>query len=85
MASAVSIGCSWCVDFGYWISSQEGVNAEKLRAVPRWRDSDVFTDLERRVMAYAEAVTATPPTQRIPPLVIALRTDQRSATSPART
>jgi AhpD family alkylhydroperoxidase len=60
MASAVSIGCSWCVDFGYWISTQEGVDAEKLRAVPRWRDSDVFTDLERRVMAYAEAVTATP-------------------------
>ena len=45
MASAVSIGCSWCVDFGYWISSQEGVDPEKLRAVPRWRDSDVFTDL----------------------------------------
>ncbi|MGY1703219.1 carboxymuconolactone decarboxylase family protein [Geodermatophilus sp. SYSU D00697] len=61
MASAVSIGCSWCVDFGYWISSQEGVDAEKLRAVPTWRDSDVFTDLERQVMAYAEAVTATPP------------------------
>jgi alkylhydroperoxidase family enzyme len=60
MASAVSIGCSWCVDFGYWISTQEGVDAGKLRAVPRWRDSDVFTDLERQVMAYAEAVTTTP-------------------------
>ena len=32
-----------------------------MRDVPRWRDSDVYTDLERRVMAYAEAVTATPP------------------------
>ena len=62
MASAVSIGCSWCVDFGYWTSTQEGVDPAKLRAVSRWRDSDVFTDLERRVMAYAEAVTATPPT-----------------------
>lgn len=61
MASAVSIGCSWCVDFGYWISTQEGVDPAKLRDVPRWQDSDVFTDLERRVMAYAEAVTATPP------------------------
>ena len=37
------------------------MDPEKLRAVPRGRDSDVFTDLERRVMAYAEAVTATPP------------------------
>ncbi|MFW3169953.1 carboxymuconolactone decarboxylase family protein [Geodermatophilus sp. CPCC 206100] len=62
MASAVSIGCSWCVDFGSWISTNEGVDPAKLRDVPRWRDSDVYTDLERRVMAYAEAVTATPPT-----------------------
>jgi alkylhydroperoxidase family enzyme len=61
MASAVTIGCSWCVDFGYWISTQEGVDPAKLRAVPRWRDSDVFTDLERRVMAYAEAMSTTPP------------------------
>jgi AhpD family alkylhydroperoxidase len=61
MASAVDIGCSWCVDFGYWTSTQRGVDRAKLRAVPHWRDSDAFTDLERRVMAYAEAVTATPP------------------------
>ena len=61
MTSAVSIGCSWCVDFGYWNSSNEGVDPVKLRDVPRWRDSDVYTDLERRVMAYAEAMTTTPP------------------------
>ena len=61
MAAAVSIGCSWCVDFGYWVKTNEGVDPGKLRDVPRWRDSDVYTDLERRVMAYAEAVTATPP------------------------
>lgn len=61
MASAVSIGCSWCVDFGYWVSANGGVAPAKLRDVPRWRDSDVYSDLERRVMAYAEAMTATPP------------------------
>ena len=61
LKSLAVIGCSWCVDFGYWISTRVGVYPAKLRAVPRWRDSDVFTDLERRVMAYAEAVTATPP------------------------
>jgi AhpD family alkylhydroperoxidase len=60
MAAAVSIGCSWCVDFGYWISTEEGVDPAKLRDVPRWRDSDRYTDLEWQVMAYAEAVTATP-------------------------
>ena len=40
---------------------QPGIDPVKLRDVPRWRDSDVYTDLERQVMAYAEAVTATPP------------------------
>jgi AhpD family alkylhydroperoxidase len=61
MASAVTIGCSWCVDFGYWIATRKGTDPVKLRDVPRWRDSDVFTDLERRVLAYAEAMSATPP------------------------
>lgn len=61
MAAAVSIGCSWCVDFGYWESTRHGADPVKMHDVPRWRDSDVYTDLERQVMAYAEAVTATPP------------------------
>ena len=61
MASAVSIGCSWCVDFGYWETTNRGIDPVKMRDVPRWRDSAVYTDLERQVMAYAEAVTATPP------------------------
>ncbi|WP_369132813.1 carboxymuconolactone decarboxylase family protein [Modestobacter sp. I12A-02662] len=61
MAAAVTVGCSWCVDFGYWISAGKGTDPAKLRDVPRWRDSDRFTDLERQVLAYAEAVSATPP------------------------
>ncbi|MCL3838922.1 carboxymuconolactone decarboxylase family protein [Aeromicrobium duanguangcaii] len=62
MASAASIGCSWCLDFGYYLAHDEGLDERKVREVPRWRDSDVFTPLEREVMAYAEAMTATPPT-----------------------
>jgi AhpD family alkylhydroperoxidase len=62
MAAAVTVGCSWCVDFGYWISTSRGTDPVKLQAVPRWRDSDVHTDLERQVIAYAEAASSTPPT-----------------------
>ncbi|MFJ6572750.1 carboxymuconolactone decarboxylase family protein [Streptomyces sp. NPDC091292] len=62
MASAASIGCSWCMDFGYWENTRHGVPAEKLHHVPLWRDSDVYAPLERDVMEYAEAMTATPPT-----------------------
>ncbi|MEU1312260.1 carboxymuconolactone decarboxylase family protein [Streptomyces cinnamoneus] len=62
LASAAAIGCSWCMDFGYWASRRHGTPHEKLQDVPRWRESDVYTPLERDVMEYAEAMTATPPT-----------------------
>jgi alkylhydroperoxidase family enzyme len=62
MATASRIGCSWCMDFGYWEAHHQGVDTAKLRAVPTWRDSDLFTDLERQVLAYAEAMTETEPT-----------------------
>lgn len=62
MASAAVIGCSWCLDFGYFLAHNEGLELAKIREVPRWRESDVFTDLERDVLEYAEAMTATPPT-----------------------
>lgn len=62
MAGAGAIGCSWCMDFGYWENVHRGIDPAKLRDVPTWRQSDVHTERERRVMAYAEAMTATPPT-----------------------
>jgi AhpD family alkylhydroperoxidase len=61
LASAASIGCSWCMDFGYFAAHSKGQSVEKFAEVPRWRQSDVFTPLERDVIAYAEAMTATPP------------------------
>jgi AhpD family alkylhydroperoxidase len=62
LASAAQIGCSWCLDFGYFLAHEDGLELDRVREVPRWRESDAFTDLERDVMAYAEAMTATPPT-----------------------
>lgn len=62
MAVAAQIGCSWCLDFGYFQASNEHLDLDKAREVPRWRDSAVFTPLERAVMGYAEAMTVTPPT-----------------------
>jgi AhpD family alkylhydroperoxidase len=61
MAASVSIGCTWCVDFGYWEAEHAHLDPEKLHDVPAWRSSDRFTDLERDVLALAEAETATPP------------------------
>jgi len=62
MAGAAVIGCSWCLDFGYFLAHDEGLDEAKVREVPRWRESDVFTPLERDVLEYAEAMSVTPPT-----------------------
>ncbi len=62
MAAASMIGCSWCLDFGWYLGHSRGLDVSKLAEVPRWRESDVFTPLERQVLEYAEAMTATPPT-----------------------
>lgn len=62
MATSSLIGCSACLDFGYFQAHNEGLDVDKAREVPRWRVSDVFTPLERDVMEYAEAMTQTPPT-----------------------
>ncbi len=62
MATASLIGCSFCLDLGYFQAHNEGLDVAKAREVPRWRESDVFTPLERDVMEYAEAMSQTQPT-----------------------
>ena len=62
MAVASLVGCTWCLDFNYFQAHNENLDLQKAREVPRWRESDVFTPLERDVMAYAEAMSQTPPT-----------------------
>jgi alkylhydroperoxidase family enzyme len=62
MAVASQVGCTWCLDLGYFQAHNDGLDVGKAREVPRWRESDVFTPLERDVLEYAEAMTQTPPT-----------------------
>jgi alkylhydroperoxidase family enzyme len=62
MAVASLIGCSWCLDFNYFMAHNQGLDVDKAREIPRWRESTVFTPLERAVLAYAEAMSQTPPT-----------------------
>ncbi|MFD4422077.1 carboxymuconolactone decarboxylase family protein [Agromyces sp. NPDC058484] len=61
MATAAHVGCSWCLDFNYYKAHNEGLDEEKARHVPNWREASVFTPLERHVMEYAEAMSQTPP------------------------
>jgi AhpD family alkylhydroperoxidase len=60
MACSVAIGCSWCIDFGHWLTLNAGMDPRKVEDIVRWRESDAHTDLERAVIEFAEAATETP-------------------------
>ena len=38
---------------------QAGVDEEKIRQVPTWRESSLFSDVERAALEYAERMTIT--------------------------
>jgi alkylhydroperoxidase family enzyme len=62
MAVAAQVGCSWCLDINYFQAQNQNLDLSKASQVPRWRESELFTPLERDVLEYAEAMTNTPPT-----------------------
>jgi alkylhydroperoxidase family enzyme len=62
MAVAAHVGCSFCLDIGYFQALNQNLDMAKASQVPRWRESELFTALERDVLEYAEAMTNTPPT-----------------------
>ncbi|MFI1767701.1 carboxymuconolactone decarboxylase family protein [Streptomyces sp. NPDC020800] len=62
MAVAAQVGCSWCLDINYFAALNQNLDLAKASQVPRWRESEVFTPLEREVLEYAEAMTNTPTT-----------------------
>jgi alkylhydroperoxidase family enzyme len=62
MAVAAQVGCSWCLDVNYFLALNHNLDMAKASQVPRWRESEAFTPLEREVLEYAEAMTSTPTT-----------------------
>jgi len=58
--AATRIGCSWCVDYGYYEVVNRGMDPEKIRNVGNWRESPLYDDRQRAVLEYTELATATP-------------------------
>ena len=52
--------CEFCIDLASQIARQSGLTDEQLLALPRYRDSGLFTDLEKLVMDYAVGMSRTP-------------------------
>jgi len=54
------IGCEFCVDLGSQICRNSGFSDEELLALPRHRQSDLFTEREKLALDYTVAVMRTP-------------------------
>lgn len=61
MAVSAEIGCTWCIDFGYHLAHDDGLDLAKLAAVPNWRQAGNLTELEKQVIEFSVAATRTPP------------------------
>jgi AhpD family alkylhydroperoxidase len=54
------IHCEFCIDLASQIARRSGLSDEQLLALPRYRQSGLFTDLEKLVMDYAIGMSRTP-------------------------
>lgn len=59
-ATSARIGCSWCIDYGYYEGMNDGIDPAKVQAAGDWRASDLFDERERVVLEYAEVATDNP-------------------------
>lgn len=53
-------GCAFCLDLHARESRQAGIPQQKLDLLPAWRETDVFGEAERAVLAIAEASAQLP-------------------------
>lgn len=49
--------CSFCIDLNTSVLLSRGVSVEKAMALQNWESSELFTDLEKAVIEYAEAIS----------------------------
>ncbi len=57
-----TVGCSWCVDFGAMLQRLDGLDIDRLQQIDEFEASSAFTEAEREIIRYADAMTSTPMT-----------------------
>ena len=60
LKAATLTGCEYCIDLGSQIARRSGLSDEQLLALPSYRTSPLFTDLEKLVLDYAVGMSRTP-------------------------
>jgi len=58
--AAMLVGCEFCLDIGSHLSREAGASEQQLRDLPRYRESDAFSEVEKLVIELAERMTRTP-------------------------
>ena len=53
-------GCLFCLDLHSRQARRAGITQQKLDVLPSWRDTDLFTDREKAILAIAEAAARLP-------------------------
>jgi AhpD family alkylhydroperoxidase len=72
LKAAAVVSCEFCVDIASSQARKAGISEAEMLALPRYRESDAFDELEKLVLDYASAISRTP-TQVDDDLFAALR------------
>jgi AhpD family alkylhydroperoxidase len=60
LKAAALTQCEWCIDIGSPIAYRAGVSEAQMLALPRYRESEEFSELEKLVIDYAVGISSTP-------------------------
>jgi AhpD family alkylhydroperoxidase len=61
LKAATLTHCEYCIDIGSQIARRRsGLSDEQLLALPRYRESELFSELEKLVLDYAVGMSRTP-------------------------
>lgn len=60
LKTAALVNCEFCLDIGSALAHSSGVTEQQIADLPRYRTSPAYDELEKLVIAYAEAMTLTP-------------------------
>jgi AhpD family alkylhydroperoxidase len=60
LKAATLTSCEYCIDMGSQIARRSGLSDEQLLALPSYRTSALFTDIDKLVLDYAVGMSRTP-------------------------
>lgn len=58
--AAAMANCEFCIDIGAALGHAEGLTEQQILELRKYQDSDAYDELEKSVIAFAEAMSSTP-------------------------